>query len=128
MELKKAVKIFEKGLKILEERVEAIVKNPSLYAVRNVIRSLRGYILGPFIVKKFRNSICRLDNIHDALDFAFSFQALRVSLRPSQVKREIAKLWRSWRGSARGSSWRSAQQEAALSSSSRESRAQRLNS
>jgi predicted O-methyltransferase YrrM len=33
-----------------------------------------------------------LDGIYDALDLAFSFQALGVSIKPAQVREEIAKL------------------------------------
>jgi len=50
------------------------------------------YIYSPFIVVKFRNVISSIDSIHDALDFAFSFQAFGVSIKPTQVKYEIAKL------------------------------------
>jgi predicted O-methyltransferase YrrM len=81
--------IIGEGLKILrEEGVEAFIKKASLY----VLRSLLGHILSPLIVKKFRDSIRNIDSIYDALDFAFSFQAFGISIKPSQVKYEIAKL------------------------------------
>ena len=50
-----------------------------------------GYVLFPFIVKRFRESARNIDNIYDALDFAFSFQAFGVYIKPFQVKYEIAK-------------------------------------
>ena len=50
------------------------------------------YIIIPLVVKRFKEAARNIDEIHDALDFAFSFQALGVSIRPAQVKYEIAKL------------------------------------
>jgi len=58
------------------------------YALRNSL----GHILSPFIAKKFRDSVRNIDNIHNALDFAFSFQIFGVSIKPAQVEYEIAKL------------------------------------
>jgi len=43
-------------------------------------------------VKKFKEASRDIDNVHEALDFAFSFQAFGISIKPFQVKREIAKL------------------------------------
>jgi cephalosporin hydroxylase len=57
-----------------------------------VLRKSLRYILSPFIAKKFRNSVRNIDDINDALDFAFSFQAFEVSIKPAQVEYEIAKL------------------------------------
>jgi len=48
--------------------------------------------LVPLIVKRFRNSVHNIDDIYDALDFAFSFQAFGVSIKPIQVRYKIAKL------------------------------------
>jgi len=56
------------------------------------IESFLGYVLVPFIVKRFRDSVRNIDSIYDTLDFAFSFQAFGVSIEPLQVKYEIAKL------------------------------------
>jgi len=71
--------IVRKGLKMLrEEGVSAFIKKTSSYMLRNSLR----YILTPFIAKKFRNSVRSIDNIYDALDFAFSFQAFGVSIKP----------------------------------------------
>jgi predicted O-methyltransferase YrrM len=64
------------------------LKRGSSYVLRKSLR----YILSPFIAKKFRDSVRNIDNIYDSLDFAFSFQAFRVSIKPAQVKYEIAKL------------------------------------
>jgi cephalosporin hydroxylase len=43
-------------------------------------------------VKRFRNSARNVNSIQSALDFAFSFRAFYVSIKPIQVKYEIAKL------------------------------------
>ena len=43
-------------------------------------------------MKKFRDSVRNIDNIYDAVDFAFSFQVFGISIRPIQVKYEITKL------------------------------------
>jgi predicted O-methyltransferase YrrM len=88
--------VLARGLRILrEEGVGAFIKKASLY-VSHVfglfIESSLGYAFGPLIVKKFKDSVRNIDNIHDALDFAFSFQVLGVSIKPAQVEYEIAKL------------------------------------
>jgi cephalosporin hydroxylase len=81
--------VVRRGLKILrEEGIRAFIKKGSSYVLRKSLR----YILSPFIAKKFRNSVRNIDDIYDTLDFAFSFQAFGVSIKPAQVKYEIAKL------------------------------------
>ena len=39
-----------------------------------------------------RSSVSQIHNINDALEFAFSFRSFGVSIKPLQVKYEIAKL------------------------------------
>jgi predicted O-methyltransferase YrrM len=63
-----------------------------LYVFGKSVESYLGYIFIPFIVRKFRSSVRNIDDIYNALDFVFSFQAFGVSIKPSQVKYEIAKL------------------------------------
>jgi cephalosporin hydroxylase len=86
--------VVKKGLKILrEEGVKVFIEKSSSYLFRKSIDlSGLGYILVPFVVKKFKNSARGIESIHDALDFAFSFQAFGVSIKPVQVKYEIAEL------------------------------------
>jgi len=85
------VSVVKKELKILrEEGIGAFIKR-----VRHNIVSknyLLGYILSCFVVKKFRDSVRNIDNIYDAVDFAFSFQVFGISIRPIQVKYKITKL------------------------------------
>jgi predicted O-methyltransferase YrrM len=82
--------IIKEGLKILrEEGLKSFIRRASLYMLS---RTPIVYIYSPFTVVKFRNVISSIDSIHDALDFAFSFQAFGVSIKPTQVKYEIAKL------------------------------------
>jgi hypothetical protein len=52
----------------------------------------RGFFMEVYAAKEFRNAVSSIDSIHYALDFAFSFQAFGVSIKPIQVKYEIAKL------------------------------------
>jgi len=51
-----------------------------------------GYLFIPFILRQFRSSVSKIRNINDALEFAFSFRSFGVSIKPSQVKYEMAKL------------------------------------
>jgi len=84
---------IERGLKVLrEEGARAFIKKASLYVLRKSIESFLGYVLVPFIVKRFGDSVRNIDSIYDSLDFAFSFQAFGVSIEPLQIKYEIAKL------------------------------------
>jgi len=81
--------MIRKGLKIFrEEGIGAFVKKASFYVLRNSLR----YLFSPFIVGKFKISAYNINDISDALDLAFSFQAFGVSIKPTQVKYEIAKL------------------------------------
>jgi predicted O-methyltransferase YrrM len=83
------VSVIGKGLKTLrEEGVKALIQRASSYMLSCTL----GYVFSPLIVKKFRSAVRGVYNIHDALDFAFSFQAFGVSIKPIQVKYEIAKL------------------------------------
>jgi len=85
------VSVVKKGLKILrEEGIGAFIKKSSSYIVSK--NYLLGYILSCFVVKKFRDSVRNIDNIYDAVDFAFSFQVFGISIRPIQVKYKITKL------------------------------------
>jgi cephalosporin hydroxylase len=93
------MKIVEKSLKILREGgIEAFVKKALLYVHVKLARNFKGFIvsfgwiLSPFIMKKFRSSACNVYEIYDALNFAFSFQAFGVSIKPKQIKYEIDEL------------------------------------
>jgi cephalosporin hydroxylase len=92
------MRIVKRGLEVLREegigvlirkasvRFTKLIREPLLYS------GFLGYLLGPFVAKKFRGSARNIDDIYDALDLAFSFQALGVSIKPAQVREEIAKL------------------------------------
>jgi len=83
--------IIGEGLRILhEEGIRAFIRKALSYALSS--SSALGYIISPLIVKKFKEAIRDIDDVHDALNFAFSFQAFGVSIKPIQVKYEIAKL------------------------------------
>ena len=85
----KSVSVIIRGLKVLrEEGAKAFIKRTSSY----VLSHAGGYILSPFIVRKFKRAVRNVHDVHDALDFAFSFQAFGISIKPTQVKYEIAKL------------------------------------
>jgi len=49
-------------------------------------------LLSPIILLKMKKEIEKINNIYDVVEFAFSFQYLTFSIKPSQVKHEIAKL------------------------------------
>jgi hypothetical protein len=85
----KSVSVIIRGLKVLrEEGAKVFIKRTSSY----VLSCARGYFLSPFIVRKFRRAVRNVHDVHDALDFAFSFQAFGTSIKPTQVKYEIARL------------------------------------
>ena len=87
------MRVVNRGLKILhEEGIEKFIKKALSYVFRRSVESFLGYVLSPLIVRKFRSSVHNINNIYYALDFAFSFQAFGASIKPSQVKDEIAKL------------------------------------
>jgi len=46
----------------------------------------------PKILFKLKREIEKINNINNAVDFAFSFQYLTFSIKPAQVKHEISKL------------------------------------
>jgi len=65
-------------------------------ALRDAIKKLASYAYGylfiPFILRQCRNSVSQIHNINDALEFAFYFRSFGVSIKPLQVKYEMAKL------------------------------------
>jgi hypothetical protein len=81
--------LINEGLKIIhKEGFRSFIKKASYYLYTNYI----AYIFSPFIIYQYKNSIRNIDGIHDALDFAFSFRSLGVSIKPMQIKYEITKL------------------------------------
>lgn len=85
----KSVSVIIRGLKVLrEEGVKAFIKRTLSY----VLSRAGGYILSPFIVRRFKRAVRNVHDVHDALDFAFSFRAFGISIKPTQVKYEIARL------------------------------------
>jgi hypothetical protein len=71
-----------------EEGVKAFIKKASSY----VLSRAGGYFLSPLIIRGFRRAVRNVHDVHEALDFAFSFQAFGTSIKPTQVKYEIARL------------------------------------
>jgi len=87
------MRVIGRGLKILhEEGVEEFIRKASSYVLRRLVEGFLGYVFSPFIVRKFRSSVYNVIDVYSALDFAFSFQAFGVSIKPSQVRYEVAKL------------------------------------
>jgi cephalosporin hydroxylase len=87
---RKFMNLFRRAFEVLRgEGVRAFIKKVLLYVFR---KSIIRYILSPFIARRFRGAVRNIDNIYDALNFAFSFQAFGVSIKPSQVRYEVAKL------------------------------------
>jgi len=60
--------------------------------LRKPVYSIVMKLLSPIILYKMKREIEKIHNIYDAVDFAFFFQYLIFSFKPSQVKHEIAKL------------------------------------
>ena len=68
--------IIGEGLKVLrEEGVRAFIREASSY----VFPRSRAGLLSPLVAKRFKEATRNIDEIHDALDFAFSFQAFVAS-------------------------------------------------
>ena len=87
--------IVRRGLRILrEEGVKVLVRKTFSYILgkfEKFIERLYRIILSPLIAKKFGNIARNIDDIYNALDFAYSFQVFGVSIKPAQVKYEITK-------------------------------------
>jgi len=92
------MRVIKRGLEVLrEEGVRALIKKASVRFMNFIKEPLLycsslGYLLAPLLAKRFRDSIRNIDDIYDALDLAFSFRPLGVSIKPAQVRYEIAKL------------------------------------
>jgi cephalosporin hydroxylase len=92
------MRAVKRGLEVLcEEGIGVLIKKASVKFTKLIRKPLLysgslGYLLGPFVAKKFRGSARNIDDIYDTLDLAFSFQALGASIKPAQVREEIAKL------------------------------------
>ena len=86
--------IFRRGIQVLrEEGLRVLIKKASSYLLMKTIDlSGLGYALAPFVVHRLRELIKDIDNTQCAVDFVFSFKCLGVSIKPVQVKYEIAEL------------------------------------
>jgi len=73
----------------LQVGLETVKKMSS--SSKHLVYSFIGHLLIPFIISKFRNSVSEIRNIKDAVEFAFSFRALGVKIKPMQVEYEITK-------------------------------------
>jgi len=62
------------------------------YTVRAGSRHLVARFMSPFIVSHFKELSKNISDLYEAVDFAFSFKYLEVSIKPSQVRYEITKL------------------------------------
>ncbi len=88
--------IVERGIRVLrEEGWRAFIRKTSSYLLKKAFDfSGLGYVLVPFIARKLRRLAEDISDVQRAVDFAFSFKCLGVSIKPSQVKSEIAELLR----------------------------------
>jgi hypothetical protein len=92
------MRIVKRGLEVLrEEGIGVLIRKASVRFTKLIREPLLysgslGYLLGPFVAKKFRANARNVDDLYDALDLAFSFQALGLSIKPHQVREEIVKL------------------------------------
>jgi len=57
--------------------VDEIIRKIASHFYTNVF----GYFFIPFILRRFKNYIRGVENIHDALEFTFSFQSLGTSIK-----------------------------------------------
>jgi len=58
----------------------------------DILYRLFSRVLIFFVVPKFRSLVDNINNRHDAVDFAFFFKYLGMSIKPSQIKYEVTKL------------------------------------
>ena len=86
------MRIINRSLKYFMKESGEFIKKTQSYVSGRSVKSFLRYVLSPFIVRKFRSSAQYINSYYDALDLAFSFQAFGVSIKPGQVKDEIAKL------------------------------------
>lgn len=60
--------------------------------LHRVVWSLFGRVLIRAVVRRFKDSSARVTNISEAVDLAFRFESLGVTIKPSQVREEIHEL------------------------------------
>lgn len=76
------------GLLHLYRTMPSFLKEP----LRSIYYSNMMKLWNPIILRKIRREIEKLNNIYDAVEFAFSFEYLALSIRPIQIKYEITRL------------------------------------
>ena len=88
------VEIVERGISVLrKEGWRVFVRRASSYLLKKAYDfSGLEYVLAPFIARKLRRLAEDISDVQRAVDFASSFKCLGVSIKPSQVKPEIAEL------------------------------------
>jgi cephalosporin hydroxylase len=91
--------MLSRGLEVLQkEGVRAFIKKSVLYVYfklltisSNIIKCNEA-IKRIFFSIKFKILISFINNIYDAVDFAFSFKCCGISIEPAQIRYEITKL------------------------------------
>ena len=86
--------VISEGIHVLkEEGLVMFLKKASSYLLRRFLDlSGFGYVLAPFVSHKLKRLAKKTSDIQDAVALAFSFNYLGVSIKPSQIEYEIAKL------------------------------------
>jgi cephalosporin hydroxylase len=84
---------FKRGLEILrEEGVIVFTKKAARYLLYLFFDYIIGNLFKSLIIKKFKSFINTINDFYDAIDYAFSFRFLGISIKPLQVKYEITRL------------------------------------
>jgi cephalosporin hydroxylase len=87
------VSIVTRGLRTLhEEGIKTFTKKALSYLFRKSTERVLGYAFYPFIVRKFKSSIRNINDVYEAIEFAFSHQVFGISIKPIQIKHEITSL------------------------------------
>jgi len=85
--------MLNRGLEVLQrEGVRAFIRKALLYMYFKLLVISSSIIKRTLFLIKFKILINFINNIYDAVDFAFSFKCFEMSIEPIQIRYEITKL------------------------------------
>jgi predicted O-methyltransferase YrrM len=84
----KNMRVIKRVLEILRKEGLNVLLKKSI----SVLPNFYGIFFYPIIMRRFKSSIRNIDNISDAVKFAFQFEVFGISIKPIQISYEIVKL------------------------------------
>jgi predicted O-methyltransferase YrrM len=87
--------VFVRGCRVLRKRgLNEFLKQFLLYSYNRLIAPKLYHLMMPYAIKNLKELSTNIKNIEDAVELAYSFKHLGISIQPLQIREEIIQLLR----------------------------------